>query len=73
MNGSVFAGGQYVRLPVVPGFKAYAFSHKPKGPLEKVYFSLGNKECKTRNPLLQTVQENTQAIEALYQCSCAIK
>ncbi len=50
-----------------PGFKAYAFSHKPKGPLEKVYFSLGNKECKTRNPLLQTVQENTQAIEALYQ------
>lgn len=50
-----------------PGFKDYVFSHKLRGNVDRVYFSLGNKESKTRNPLLQTVQEHTQSIEAFYK------
>ena len=36
-----------------PGFKEYIF--------------LGDKEAKTRNPVLKTVQENTETIRAFYQ------
>ena len=32
-----------------------------------MYFSLGNKENKTKNPILRTVQENTEEISAYYQ------
>ena len=42
-----------------PGFKEYIFSHEPKRQPDCVYFSLGDKEAKTRNPVLKTVQENT--------------
>ena len=50
-----------------PGFKEHVFSHRIRGNVSRVYFSLGNKEGKTRNPLLQTVQENTQEIQAFYE------
>ena len=43
-----------------PGFKEYAFSHEPKRRPDCIYFSLGDKEAKTRNPVLKTVQENTE-------------
>lgn len=47
-----------------PGFKEYVFSHEMKSTLEHLYLSLGDKECKTRNPYLKTVQENTEEIKA---------
>ena len=43
-----------------PGFKEYVFSHEPKR-------RLGDKEAKTRNSVLKTVQENTEEIQAFYQ------
>ena len=50
-----------------PGFKEYIFSHEPKRRPDCIYFSLGDKEAKTRNPILKTVQENTEEIWAFYQ------
>lgn len=50
-----------------PGFKEYIFSHEPKRQPDCIYFSLGDKEAKTRNPILRIVQENTQEIQAFYQ------
>lgn len=50
-----------------PGFKDYLFSHKPIRWPAHIYFSLGDKEHKTRNPILQYVQQNTEEIQAFYQ------
>ena len=50
-----------------PGFKEYVFSHEPKRRPDCIYFSLGDKEAKTRNPVLKTVQGNTEEIQAFYQ------
>ena len=50
-----------------PGFNEYIFSHEPKRRPECIYFSLGDKEAKTRNPVLKTVQENTEEIQAFYR------
>ena len=50
-----------------PGFKEYVFSHEPKRRPDCIYFSLGDKEAKTRNPILKTVQENTEEIRAFYK------
>lgn len=50
-----------------PGMKEYLFSHKPKRQPDCIYFSLGDKEAKTRNSVLKTVQENTEEIQAFYQ------
>lgn len=50
-----------------PGFKEYIFSHEPKSRPDCIYFSLGDKEAKTRNPILKTVQENTEEIQTFYQ------
>ena len=50
-----------------PGFKEYVFSHEPKRWPDCIYFSLGDREAKTRNPVLKTVKENTEAIHAFYQ------
>lgn len=50
-----------------PDFKEYVFSHEMKTTPCCLYFSLGNKECKTRNPYMKTVQDNTEKIEAFYQ------
>lgn len=36
-----------------PGFKEYVFSHEPKRRPDCIYFSLGNKEAKTRNSVLK--------------------
>lgn len=49
-----------------PGFKEYVFSHEMKRQPEHLYLSLGDKECKTRNPYMKTVQEQTEAIHAFY-------
>lgn len=50
-----------------PGIREYFLSHKVKRRPDCLYFSLGDKESKTRNPVLRTVRENTEAIQAYYE------
>ena len=50
-----------------PGMKEYIFTHEPKSWPDRIYFSLGDKESKTKNPILRTVQGNTEEICAYYQ------
>ena len=50
-----------------PGFGGFVRSHDMKRAPEKLYLSLGDKEAKTRNPYLKTVQENTEAAVQLYR------
>ena len=50
-----------------PEFKDYVMSHDLKKRPEKLYFSLGDKEAKTRNPYLKTVQDNTAQIVSHYE------
>lgn len=50
-----------------PGIKEYIFSHKPNCRPDRMYFSLGEREHKTRNPALQSVRQNTEAIQAFYR------
>ena len=50
-----------------PGIKEYIFSHKPKRLPDYMYFSLGDKESKTRNQVLRSVRQNTEEIQAFYQ------
>ena len=50
-----------------PGTKEYIFSHEPKRRPDCMYFSLGDKESKTRNPLLRSVRQNTEEIRSFYQ------
>lgn len=50
-----------------PDFKEYCMEHEMKQMPDKVYLSLGDREAKTGNELLKTVQENTEAIVAHYR------
>ena len=50
-----------------PGFLDFCRSHEMKCRPEKLYFSLGDKEARTRNPMLQKVQENTESLAAFYR------
>ena len=50
-----------------PDIKEYIFSYKPKRQPDCMYFSLGDKESKTRNPVLRSVRQNTEEIQAFYQ------
>lgn len=50
-----------------PNFKEYVFSHKMEKEPEYLYLSLGDSECKTRNPYLKAVQINTEEINAFYR------
>ena len=50
-----------------PGMKEYILSHEPKRRPNHIYFSLGDKESKTRNPILRNVRQNTEEIQAFYQ------
>lgn len=49
-----------------PGMKEYIFSHEPKCRPDHMYFSLGDKESKTRNPVLKSVQQNTEEVRTFY-------
>lgn len=42
-----------------PGLTEYLAAHPPVGRVEKIYFSLGDQESRTRNPLLRPVEEKT--------------
>lgn len=50
-----------------PGLKQYIFTHKPKRPPDRIYFSLGDKESKTRNPVLRSVRQDTEDICGFYR------
>ena len=49
-----------------PGFREYVFSHEVKRIPDHLFFSLGDRECRTRNPYLKNVQTNTEAIHAFF-------
>ena len=48
-----------------PGFLEYAEAHSPAGKPERAYLSLGDKEKKSRNPVLSRVEEDTSAFRDL--------
>ena len=50
-----------------PDFLQYVQAHKPKRLPERIYFSLGDREAKTRNKLLQSVEENTNWLQNWYR------
>lgn len=50
-----------------PDFKEFVFRNQMKTTPERMYFSVGDKECKTRNKFLQSVQTNTEEIERFYK------
>ncbi len=50
-----------------PGFLEYCREHEPGVRPDRVYLSLGDKEARTRNPVMGKVQENTEALLAWYQ------
>ena len=50
-----------------PDFPTFVRSHAPKQNPACIYFSLGDKEHKTRNPFLQTVRQNTEEMEDFYK------
>ena len=50
-----------------PNFQAYVLEHEMKRQPKCIYFSLGNKEAKTRNKILQSVEENTLWLENHYR------
>lgn len=50
-----------------PGITEYISLHAMKRIPDYLYFSLGNKEARTRNPYMKAVQENTEKIERFYR------
>lgn len=49
-----------------PGLKEYLLSHEMQNRPDCLYFSLGNKESKTRNPAMKVVEQNTWEIEGFF-------
>lgn len=49
-----------------PGLTDFIRTHELRASLDKMYFSLGDKESRTRNKYLQTVGENTAAIKEYF-------
>ena len=50
-----------------PDFKEYVFNHSMKKIHDRIYLSLGDAEAKTKNPILETVQNNTEKIFEHYK------
>ncbi len=50
-----------------PEFAEYAKSRAPKRVPDRLYFSLGDTEAKTRSALMNTVQENTESLARWYR------
>ncbi|MBR6235073.1 MAG: hypothetical protein IKR01_04405, partial [Spirochaetales bacterium] len=49
------------------GFIDFASSHDLAASPSKVYLSLGDREAKTRNPVMATVQDNTEKMAQLFR------
>lgn len=50
-----------------PGLPAFVQEHAMLRRPDCLYFSVGDRECRTRNPYLQTVQQNTELLAAHFQ------
>lgn len=50
-----------------PDFQEYVSTHEMKNVPECIYLSLGDRECRTRNAYLKTVQTNTEELYTFYQ------
>ena len=50
-----------------PDFREFAVGHNMLRQPDRIYLSLGDKEKKTRHPLLKTVQDNTEALAKHYR------
>ena len=48
-----------------PSWLEYAYEHQLAAPLQGIYLSVGDKESTSRNAILQTVGERTQALAQL--------
>ncbi|MGN0077003.1 MAG: alpha/beta hydrolase-fold protein [Parafannyhessea sp.] len=46
-----------------PDFAEFARTHEPASALERAYFSVGDREAKTRNAYLRTVEDRTREVE----------
>ena len=70
---AVYGTGAFARVASVsgslwfPGFLEYVVSHSPQMTPERAYFSLGERESKAHNPMLRTVRQNTEEIQAHFQ------
>ncbi|MBQ3696975.1 MAG: hypothetical protein II883_03565 [Spirochaetales bacterium] len=63
---SVFSGAASASGSMwFPGFINFASSHDLAASPSKVYLSLGDREAKTRNPVMSTVQDNTEKMAEL--------
>ncbi|MBP3255592.1 MAG: alpha/beta hydrolase [Clostridia bacterium] len=49
-----------------PNFIEYVENNELKTKPDKIYFSLGNRECKTKNELMSKVEEKTKYLEQYY-------
>ena len=52
-----------------PGFKEYVFENDLIASPSKIYMSLGDREAKTKNKVMATVEDNTKAIYERYRSS----
>lgn len=50
-----------------PGLLEYVASHEMKSRLQHLYFSLGDRENRTRNPYLKEVRRVTEELETFYK------
>ena len=50
-----------------PKFVDFVKENKISSNVEKIYFSLGNKESKVKNQILASVEKNTKEIEEIYK------
>ena len=50
-----------------PSMKEYIFTREPKRWPDCMYSSLGDKESKTRNPVLRSVRQNTEEFQTFYR------
>lgn len=50
-----------------PGFAEFAAAHEPRRRPDKIYLSLGDKEKKTKNPVMSRVEEKTQEIYGIFR------
>ncbi|MDD7441700.1 MAG: alpha/beta hydrolase-fold protein [Sutterellaceae bacterium] len=62
-SGAACASGSFW----FPGAREFFLSHEFVRAPGKLYFSLGDREAATRNPVLGTVQENTEALVSHYR------
>lgn len=46
-----------------PNFEEYVMKNEISNNIDKIYFSLGNKEKNSKNPILQTVEDKTKSIQ----------